>query len=109
MNHRLPAALEAAAIRRLAESAGGFATILRSGDRDSGILLLVIYERGQYLSCVQRQLSATGHEWRECGPQDPDELAAYLERQRRFDADSWLIELDVPAGERFIVDLAAIG
>ncbi|MEQ7874055.1 DUF1491 family protein [Sphingomonas sp. ASV193] len=108
MTARLPASLEAAAIRRKAESQGGFATVIRSGDPDSGVILLVIIERGQYLSCARREWADGEYRWTRAGPTEPSELDDFLARQRRFDPDLWLIELDVPQGERFIVDLSAI-
>jgi len=46
MSARLPAHLEASAIIRLAESQGGYATVLAKGERDAGTILIVTLCRG---------------------------------------------------------------
>jgi hypothetical protein len=35
--------------------------------------------------------------------ENPQEFWAYCDRRRRQDDDLWIVELDVPNGERFIV------
>ena len=113
MTDRLPAALEAAAIRRSAESAGGFATVLRKGDPDRGSLLLLLAERGRHLACLERALQPGGdYRWQAVGPgpgAGTETVTDFVQKRVRFDSDSWLIELDVPAGQRFIAELGASG
>ena len=109
MSDRLPAALEVAGLRRQVEASGGFATVLKAGDEDRGSILLSILERGAYFGCLQRGLSRDGYSWRRTGPSEMSELAEFLDREHRIDPDLWLIELDVPHGERFIVDIAVTG
>ena len=105
---RLPAALEAAAIRRGAEADGGFATVLHKGDADRGSLLLVVTERGRHAACLERALQAAGqYRWQKVGPAaaaDPESIADFVHKRIRFDADSWLIEVDIPLAERFIAE-----
>ena len=70
MSARLSASLEAASLCRRAESQGGFAAILNKGDPERGSLLLVIRERGQYVACLERMLSAAGtYTWAKAGPE----------------------------------------
>lgn len=113
MNERLPAALEATALMRQAESAGGFATLLRRGDPDRGSLLVVVSSRGRHLSCLERSLNPAGtYGWQRVGPDDSESsgvLTTFLERRARFDADLWLIELDIAEPERFIAEMTASG
>lgn len=110
MNGRLPAHLEVAALRRLAESEGGHATVLAKGDSDRGALTLLIRERGAFSRLYERRLDVSGHyRWQPTGPvtnAEEGEISDYCAKRRRSDPDLWLIELDVPHAERFIVNSA---
>jgi hypothetical protein len=112
MSERLNASVEAASLCRRAESQGGFAAILHKGDAERGSLLLVIRERGQYVTCLERMLSMDGsYAWTRAGPAAPaDEagLTEFLKRRARFDEDSWLIELDIAHPERFIAETTGV-
>ena len=110
---RLPAQLEVTALLRKVQAAGGFATVLRKGDPESGALLLIIESRGKYLRCLERVLSLEGsYEWQAAGPGDSassEEVQAFLAKRRRFDTDAWLIELDIADAERFIAETTLKG
>jgi hypothetical protein len=113
MAERLPAHLEVAALIRHAESDGGFGTVLNSGDPDRGALVLLISRRGEHKACLERNLGADGsYRWQLVGPgagADPAALADWSQKRRRFDEDSWLIELDIAEPERFIAEMASQG
>lgn len=108
MTDRLPAHLEAAGFRRLAESVGGSAMVLAKGDADRGAIILIILERGRFFAVFERQLDGHGnYAWRPTGPSGDEaaaEISDFCTRRRRSDPDLWLIELDVPQAERFIVN-----
>ena len=108
---RLAAGFEASAFLRQAETVGGFGMILHRGDAERGTLLLSIAERGVPVTCLARQLGATGYEWRSVGPggEDAQKLVEFLEKRRRNDPDEWQIELDIPSAERFIAETTATG
>ncbi len=109
---RLPASLEASAIRRAVEAAGGNAMVLRRGDPDRGSLILVINHRGVHHAILERLLEPGGnYRWGPAAPSDatPAQVAEFLARRARFDPDSWLIELDVPNPQRFTAELAVEG
>ena len=110
MSERLPAHLEAAGFRRLAEAEGGMAMVLAKGDADRGAILLMVLERGVFDTLLERQLDAAGnYAWRVVGPErgaQTAEISDFCARRRRSDPDLWLIELDVPDAERFIVNAA---
>ena len=109
---RLPAALEAAAIRRGVETAGGSAMVLRSGDPDRGSLILIVNHKGVHHAILERMLEPGGaYRWGRAGPStaNPAEVAEFLGRRARFDPDSWLIELDVADAERFIAEMDGLG
>ncbi len=113
MDDRLPAHLEASSLLRRAETLGGFGMIVAKGDRDRGALILLIAHRGTHVACLERGLGVGGNYlWQTVGPAagaNPGELSDWTEKRRKFDADSWLIELDVPLPERFIAETIAIG
>ena len=114
MNHaRLPAHLEASGLLRRAEAAGGFATILTRGDRERGVMVVILAERGTHFACLERGLAATGaYLWQKVGPESEAtavEVSGWCAQRRKFDRDLWLIELDVPQPERFIAETIAIG
>jgi len=110
MSTRLPAHLEAGAILRLAESLGGFGTVLAKGEHDAGTILLVtlcrgkdgvLYERMPQLD-GSRRFVATKRE----DSENSKNFSDYLARRRRQDADMWLIEVDISDPERFVAQLA---
>lgn len=102
---RLPAHLEAASILRLAESLGGFATVLARGERDAGTILLVILCRGGAARLYERMPALDGsRSFVATKTQDfenPLEFSEYLERRRHRDPDIWILEVDIDAPERF--------
>jgi len=113
MDDRLPANIEATALIRQVEAAGGFGTILKRGDPDRGALILLVTRRGNHCACLERTLAPNGsYRWLQVGPQagsDPAELADWSQKRVRFDEDLWLIELDTPDPERFIAETTAEG
>ena len=107
-DERLPASVEAAAIMRQAEAQGDFATILKRGDPDRGSMLLVLSSRGRHVTFLERSLTFSGsYNWQSVGPGESagsEEIADFLQKRARFDADLWAIELDIADPERFIAE-----
>ena len=110
MNDRLPAHLEASAIIRLAESQGGFATVLAKGERDSGTILIVTLCHGKDATLYERMPQRDGSRIfvaaKRENPENPVEFSEYLARRRAQDGDLWLIEVDIADPERFIAEIA---
>ncbi len=106
MDARLPAHLEVAGLIRAVEAAGGFATVIAKGERDAGTLLVVCCENGANAVAYERMPQPDGtRAWTLSRKQDmenPQEFWDYCDRRRRQDEDLWIVELDVPNGERFI-------
>ena len=106
MAARLPARLEAMAVIRAVQTAGGFATVLQRGEPDAGSLILVLTENGRNSKAYERMPNATGdREWLCAKQQDPEnaeEFGDYLARRGRQDPDLWIVELDIAQAERFI-------
>jgi hypothetical protein len=109
---RLPAHLEAGAVLRLAESQGGFGTVLAKGERDAGTILLVTTCRGKAARLYERMPQLDGSRSfvtaREENPENKQEFSEYLERRRRQDPDIWLIEVDIDDPERFVAQIDAL-
>jgi hypothetical protein len=106
---RLPAHLEVSAILRLAESQGGFATVLARGERDAGTILLVTLCRGEGAVLHERMPQLDGSRKflaaKRQNPENPSEFSEYCDRRRGQDADIWLIEVDIADPERFVAGL----
>ena len=113
MVERLPAQLEATALIRRAEAEGGFGTILKGGDKDRGVLILMVTHRGKHSACLERALTQNGdYCWQQVGPAAGVEaatLADWSQKRVRFDEDLWLIELDIPDPERFVAEMTSQG
>lgn len=94
-----------AAIRRMAEAEGGFATILAKGDPVSGSLLLIRREKGANPALFERLPTLSGVSNWELVPYQTIEsehfISDYCERRRAHDPDLWIVELDVPFAQRF--------
>ncbi len=106
MDARLPTHLEVSGLIRSVDAAGGFATVIRKGERDAGTIMVVLTENGANTRAYERmpQLDGT-RDWhcvRKQGIDKKDEFENFLTRRGEQDPDLWIVELDVAHGERFI-------
>lgn len=110
---RLTPAIEADGFLRRTAEAGGYGMILRKGDPQRGSIILQIVDRGRHVAFLERQLDIGGlYRWFRVGPTADaglSKLKEWAEKRVKFDEDVWLIELDIPQPERFIVELGVIG
>ena len=106
LSERLSAHLEAAALIRRTQAAGGFAAVLQKGDREAGTILLVLCENGTNARVYERMPTLDGTRgWTRSmaqGSQNKEEFSQYLARRGEQDRDLWIIELDIAQGERLI-------
>ena len=103
-----PASLLVPAIVRQVQAAGGFATVLAKGSA-YGSALLVVTREGAVVSAFEKVPNLSGQpDWR-LAAQGDSEVSAFVERQRRFDMDLWVLELDIAQPARFIPGLPAVG
>ncbi len=108
---RLASALIVKALLRLAESQGGFGTVLAKGDEGAGAIGVVMLEKGANPSFFERILGVNGdYAWqaRLQGAENAADFAEFLRRRRKMDPDLWLIELDVACAERFAAEMNAL-
>lgn len=106
---RLPSHLVASGLLRAAEAVGGNGAILNRGDRDSGALLLVVTCRGQDAVLLERVSKIDGFfTWNQTSGRsesaDPNVVARLVDQKKRFDPDIWIVELDIPDVQQFVVD-----
>jgi hypothetical protein len=110
MTGRLGSGLYVSALLRLAEREAGFGTVIAKGDRDAGAILIVLAERGKRVRLLERLLRGDGiYAWDSplgAGHNEAD-IDKFLEKRRRFDPDSWVIELDTASAERFAAEMIA--
>lgn len=103
---RLPAHIEVTGLIRAVEAAGGFATVLAKGERHAGTLLVVCCAPGHPAVAFERMPQPGGRRaWRPAKSQsleNQQEFWEYCDRRKAQDPDLWIVELDVPDGERFI-------
>ena len=106
MDDRIPAHLEISGLIRAVDAAGGFATILATGERDAGTILVVCCENGTHYRTYERMPQLDGsRKWaltRSQDPENPLEFSEYLDRRKQQDDDLWIVELDIADAERFI-------
>lgn len=106
MDQRLAARVEVAAVVRLAQQEGGFASVLRKGEPDAGTILIVLTDRGQNPRLFERMPSADGGRvWTQISSQTVEKYGNaedYQQRRAQQDPDLWIVELDIANGERLI-------
>lgn len=99
-----PASLLVPALIRQVQQAGGFATVLSKGSQYGSALLIVTREGGTP-TAFEKVPSISGEsDWRRAAAGEID-VAAFTERQRKFDPDLWVLELDIADPARFIPGL----
>lgn len=106
MTTRLPAHLEISSILRLVQTHGGFGTVLAKGEKDAGTIVLVTMFRGEGATLYERMPQLDGSRafvvTRTQDSEKPEEFTEYLERRRRQDPDTWIVELDIEDAQRFV-------
>ena len=108
MNIRLASSVLVTALIRKAEAEGGFGAVLAKGDASAGSILVILTERGENACLYERILQADGNYGWLPATREPEEVPAFVARRRRFDPDSWVLELDIPARERFAAGMNAL-
>ncbi|MCG2841876.1 DUF1491 family protein [Sandaracinobacter sp. RS1-74] len=99
-----PASLLVPAIVRQVQADGGFATVLAKGS-PFGSALLIVTREGQKVEAFEKLPSLDdAPRWRLAAEGD-SAVAQFVERQRRFDTDLWVLELDIARPARFVPGL----
>ncbi|WP_375290655.1 DUF1491 family protein [Qipengyuania sp.] len=110
MTGRLPAHIEVAGLIRAAEAAGGFAMVVQKGEKDAGVIHILTLERGGNSRFWERMPRLDGtrvfQSVKEENPENKEEFTSYVEKRRRQDPDSWIVELDIAHPAQLIADWA---
>lgn len=112
MEVRIQSSVMVGALKRRAESEGGFAAVLAKGDPDAGAILVILAERGRKARILERSLTPDGrYAWQDVAGQTAEnngEIEQLLGRRRKYDPDLWIIELDIASAERFAAEMNEI-
>ena len=113
MDARIPAHLEVSGLIRRVQAEGGFAAVLKKGERDAGTILIVLAENGGNGRVFERMPQLDGTRAWTCSAKEDienkGEFIDYLKRRGDQDPDLWVVELDIADGERFIGKIADQG
>ncbi|WP_066798134.1 DUF1491 family protein [Sphingomonas soli] len=105
---RLASGVMVSALIRAAEQAGGSAMVLAKGDPTAGGILLLTMDRGTNPRFFERGLGPGGEPALiPAGPAiitGDQDAGDYWQRRHARDSDLWVIELDIPSGERFAAE-----
>ena len=105
MSTRLPTAIVVSALLRRVNDAGGMAAVRARGDAQAGGVLAVLVDRAGSTRVVERGVGPNGRESLiDSTPSNGGDVDEYWRRRRSRDPDLWVIELDIPAAERFAVE-----
>lgn len=102
---RLKSEIRVSAILRRAHAAGDFAVVVKRGDPDAGSIAVKVYLGGRKARLyVQSRDDAGNPVWRE--PLEDvaaeDDVDAYLDKEKRFDSDLWILEIEDRDGRAFL-------
>lgn len=64
--------------------------LIRKGDEDAGALLIVLLDRTGRQAVLRE--AALGAGWDRIAMDSEEALGAYLDRQKRYDPDLWILE-----------------
>ena len=85
----------------MVHGAGGFATIVCRGSA-WGSALLIIHRHGPAVRLFERLPNLAGGSVWQAAASGEEAVATFIARQRQFDPDLWVIELDIADPARFI-------
>jgi len=96
-----------AALIRRAEIAGANAVVVKRGDDRAGTVIVKAYDTSTRQARLYTEAFGPDGERLWIQPvrsEFESELDAYIERQRRFDPDLWVVEIEDRQGRHFITE-----
>ncbi len=107
MPPRLATSVWVGALIRRVMAQGDFATVLKRGEPTAGAVLVIHRHRDTGRQSVYGRVTGASGEstWESLAEDsaiDDQRVADYIARQRRFDPDIWMIELDIVPVQRLI-------
>ncbi|WP_299174345.1 DUF1491 family protein [uncultured Brevundimonas sp.] len=95
------------ALIRRAEIAGAYATVVKKGDDRAGSVIVKAYDTSNRTAKLYTEAFGTDGErlWIQPVTSDSEtELDAYIARQRGYDPDLWVVEIEDRQGRHFITE-----
>ena len=95
------------ALIRRAEIAGAYATVVKKGDDRAGSVIVKAYDTSNRTAKLYTDAFGTDGErlWIQPVTSDSEaELDAYIARQRGYDPDLWVVEIEDRQGRHFITE-----
>ncbi len=102
---RLKSEIRVAALLRRAQGAGAFAVVARRGDPDAGAIAVKAYLGLSKARLFVESRDESGKAvWREPfdGVAEEATVDQYLDKERRFDSDLWIVEIEDKEGRGFL-------
>ena len=100
-----------AALIRRAEIEGANATVVRRGDARAGTVIVKAYDTSARQARVFTEAFGPDGDrlWIQPVQGPESDLDAYIERQRGYDPDIWVVEIEDRQGRHFITETVAEG
>ena len=95
------------ALIRRAEIEGAYATVVKKGDDRAGSVIVKAYDTSNRTAKLYTEAFGTDGErlWIQPVTSDSEaELDAYIARQRGYDPDLWVVEIEDRQGRHFITE-----
>lgn len=95
------------ALIRRAELGGAFATVVRKGDERAGSVIVKAYDASNRTAKLYTEAFGADGErlWIQPVTSDSEsELDAWITRQRGYDPDIWVVEIEDKQGRHFITE-----
>ena len=95
------------ALIRRAELEGAYATVVRKGDDRAGSVIVKAYDTATRTAKLYTEAFGTDGDplWIQPVTSDSEaELDAYIARQRGYDPDLWVVEIEDRQGRHFITE-----
>lgn len=103
---RLKAEIWVKALIRRCEVAGAQAMVVRRGDANAGVVLVKVNRLDRTASVFAPVRAGDGSlVWMQAtgeGPVTEADADAYIEKQRKFDPDLWVVEIEDRQGRHFL-------
>ena len=97
---------------RAVAAEGGFAAVIASGDPVAGAVVLLLRTRDGVSAYARTNLGDGSTGWRALCENEIEssvKLREIIRKQRQYDPDLWVIELDIADPARFVEDLPSTG
>ena len=94
------------ALIRRAQIEGANATVVRRGDARAGTVIVKAYNTSDRTARVYSEAFGQDGDrlWNQPATGNESELDAYIERQRGYDPDIWVVEVEDRQGRHFITE-----